>query len=129
MNLHNIQEKNDVKYILVCDDIQEILELIQTVLESEGYEVETANSALAAISKLKIRQPDLLITNLIMPEMNGYDLIYYVRQNLKLNTFPVLIVSATNEQSFRHKDIADFIPKPFYVNEFLEKVNSILELN
>ncbi len=128
MNL-STKNKNGVKYILVCDDIQEILELIQTVLESEGYEVETANSALAAISKIKIRQPDLLITNLIMPDMNGCDLIYYVRENLKLNTFPVLIVSATNEQSFSHKDIADFIPKPFYINEFLEKVNSILELN
>ncbi len=64
-----------------------------------------------------------------MPEMNGYDLIDYVREYLKLNNLPVLIVSAINEKSIKYKDVADFIPKPFYVNEFLEKIQSIFKLN
>jgi CheY-like chemotaxis protein len=129
MDLH-LQRRNAAKHVLICDDIQEISDLIQAILESEGYEVETANTASSAISKIQIKKPDLLITNLIMPDMHGYDLIDYIRQNLKLNTLPVLVVSASNEKSFKHKyDVANFIPKPFYVNEFLEKVNSILESN
>ncbi|MBE9052412.1 response regulator [Nostocales cyanobacterium LEGE 11386] len=126
MNLHT-EEINPIKSILVCDDIEDMVFLIKTALESEGYAVETANCGNLALAKIQTKQPDLLITNLMMPDMNGYELISHVREDLKLNHLPILVVSAAKEQSPNYQDIAGFIGKPFQIDELIEKVNSILE--
>ncbi|MEH2083803.1 MAG: response regulator [Nostoc sp.] len=124
-----MNQENCTKHILVCDDIEQMVQVMKLVLESEGYEVSTANRGSEAIDKIKIKKPHLLITNLMMPDMSGWDVINYVRQNLKINTLPILIVSANNEEDFRNNEVAGFLYKPVQLDVFVKKVKSILEVS
>ncbi|MEH2170660.1 MAG: response regulator [Nostoc sp.] len=124
-----MNRENSTKHILVCDDIEQMVQMMKLVLESEGYEVSTANRGSEAIDKIQMRKPHLLITNLMMPDMSGLDVINYVRQNLKLNTLPILIVSANNEEDFLNNEVAGFLCKPVKLDVFVKKVKSILEVS
>ncbi|MDZ8088531.1 MAG: response regulator [Nostoc sp. DedQUE12b] len=127
--MSKINQENYTKHILVCDDIEQMVQMMKLVLESEGYEVSTANRGLEAIDKIQIKTPHLLITNLMMPDMSGWELINYVRQNLNLNTLPILIVSANNEEDFLNNEVAGFLFKPVQLDVFVKKVKSILEVS
>lgn len=125
----NINPENCTKQILVCDDIEEMVQILKITLESQGYQVETTNSGLEAISKIQTNQPDLFITNLMMPDMTGWDVINYVTQNLKLTTLPILVVSATKQEDLLKDEVAGFLCKPVKFDEFVAKVKSILEVS
>ncbi|MBD2534749.1 response regulator [Nostoc flagelliforme FACHB-838] len=127
--MSKINRENSPKHILVCDDIEPFVKIMKLALESEGYKVSTANRGSEAIEKIQMKKPNLLITNLMMPDMSGWDVINYVRQNLKLNTLPILIVSATNEEHFLNNEIAGFLCKPVKLDVFVKKVKSILSLS
>ena len=127
--MSKINRNNATKHILVCDDIEQMVQMMKLVLESEGYEVSTANRGSEAIDKIQMKKPHLLITNLMMPDMSGWDVINYVRQNLKLNTLPILIVSANNEEYFINNEVAGFLCKPVQLDVFVKKVKSILEVS
>ncbi|MEH2277308.1 MAG: response regulator [Nostoc sp.] len=124
--MSKINRENYTKHILVCDDIKPMVEMMKLILESEGYEVSTANSGSEAIDKIQMNKPNLLITNLSMPDMSGWDIVNYVRQNLKLNTLPILIVSGNNEEEFINNEVAGFLCKPVKLDVFVKKVKSIL---
>lgn len=127
--MSKINRDNSTKHILVCDDIEQMVQIMKLALESEGYKVSTANRGSEAIDKIQMNKPNLLITNLRMPDMSGWDIVNYVRQNLKLNTLPILIVSANNEEEFLNNEVAGFLCKPVKLDVFVKKVKSILSLS
>lgn len=80
--------------ILVVDDSLDNLFLLQTVLEAEGYEVETADSGTLALNKASSDPPDLILLDLMMPGIGGYEVTQRIRQNAHLPFIPILIITA-----------------------------------
>lgn len=116
--------------ILVIDDVIDNLFLLQTILEAEGYEVDTAENGRTALEKVEASPPDLILMDVMMPEMNGYELTKELRQNKNVPFIPILMVTA-------HEDIDgiqglamganDFIRKPIEMNVLLARVANFLQ--
>ena len=80
--------------ILVAEDSADTLSLIQFLLEQEGYDVIPAHDGAAALRQLSESRPDVLITDLMMPEVSGLELIEYVRGSDELSDLPIIALSA-----------------------------------
>ncbi|NJO39906.1 MAG: response regulator [Cyanobacteria bacterium CRU_2_1] len=115
--------------ILIVDDIPDNIFLLQTFLEAEGYQVDVAESGRAALAKIEAEPPDLILLDVMMPEMNGYEVTRRIRQNRKLPFIPVVLVTGHDQPTAAEGfDVgADgFIRKPVDFNELMDRVRSIL---
>jgi DNA-binding response OmpR family regulator len=113
--------------ILVVDDLQDNLFLLQTVLEAEGYDVDTASDGLTAIAKVKISPPDLMLLDVMMPDMSGFEVAQRIREHPGLPFIPILLVTAHDETSRiegLNAGADDFIRKPIEFDELLARVKA-----
>ncbi|MBE9010634.1 response regulator [Pseudanabaenaceae cyanobacterium LEGE 13415] len=111
--------------VLVVDDIADNLVLLQTILESEGYIVETALSGRAALDKLEEVEPDLVLLDIMMPGLNGYEVTRQVRENERFASVPIVLLTAHDEffqRPYREVGANDLIRKPIDFDELLDKV-------
>jgi len=121
--------KKDYK-ILVIDDEQEITDVIKAFLVNAGYQVLVENSSVMGIEKAKSYRPDLIILDIMMPFMYGYEVCAKLKRNAELTGVPILFLTGkdVNEdggQSFRSG--ADlFIKKPFSCERLLQLVRMVL---
>jgi CheY-like chemotaxis protein len=90
----NVLQNKKEKCILVIDDSIDNLYLMQFILESEGYTVGLADSGREGLEKLKGCQPSLILVDLMMPQMNGYEVIDRLRQDKNLQFIPIFLVTA-----------------------------------
>ena len=117
------------KRILVVDDAVDNLFLLQTVLDLEGYQVEIADSGKAALAKIELQLPDLLLLDVMMPGMNGIEVVQHIRQNRNLPFIPVILVTGCDRSSESQElDIEDFIAKPIDFDNLLLRVGTILAM-
>ncbi len=119
-----------MKTIFIIDDDEEICKLIENVLSGEGYRVFTANRCDEALSRLKKVSPDLIIIDVVMPEMSGIELCQKIRNNHSFDNVPVIMMTGYDSEE-READsyIAgadDFIVKPFNMGELTLKVKNEL---
>lgn len=118
-------------YILVVDDVLNNVLLLQTLLESEGYIVDTALSGQLALSKIQAAPPDLILLDIVMPGMDGWEVIQHIRQNHNLPFIPILVFTGCDETSIRQgveeSGANGFIRKPIKIDKVLEKVSALLE--
>ena len=116
--------------ILIVDDIIDNLFLLQTVLEAEGYEVDTADNGRAALAKVEASPPDLILMDVMMPDMNGYEVTKEIRQNKNIPFVPILMVTAyadANDIQGLAMGANDFIRKPIEVDLLLARVSNFLK--
>lgn len=117
--------------IQVVDDDGQILNLIADILKCAGYEVFTSGDGVDALNQFRIEGPDLLITDLNMPRMDGYELCRNVRA---LSCIPILIItgqvsgSADINRAFQ-MGADSIIRKPFHITELLAQVAALLAKN
>ena len=117
--------------ILCVDDVPDNLILMRTILESEGYEIDSAMDGKIALEKVIKSPPDLIILDVMMPEINGYEVTQQIRNNPEINYIPILLLTARIEASVvEGLDIGadDFLRKPFEIEELLARVRSLLRL-
>jgi len=115
--------------ILVVDDIADNSFLLQTVLEEEGYRVDIADNGQIALKKVSSDPPDLILLDVMMPEMNGFEVTRYIRQNLALPYIPILLITGYTEPTAGDGyDVgADgFIHKPINFDLLLNRIREIL---
>lgn len=116
--------------IFVVDDEPDVLELIKDLLLINRYRVWTFTNAKDMIAALREIRPDLILLDIMMPEMNGYELCKYIKTSDKLKGIKICFVSAKSspEDMTKGKEIGadDFIPKPFDNRTLLAKVKSLI---
>jgi two-component system cell cycle response regulator len=116
--------------ILVVDDEIINLRLVSRLLEIEGYEVISAQNGEAALRLIGQSPPDLALLDVMMPDMDGYELCRRLRQNPKTAGFPIVMLTATVDENDRLKGIEagadDCLPKPFDLEMLRTLVTKIL---
>lgn len=112
--------------ILIIEDEKAVQENIVDILELSGYNVVVANNGKQGFVLTKTIKPDLIITDLMMPILDGFEFIRQVKQDKYLSQIPIIIISAKNtgeEIDFKNNyGVADYIKKPFNNNDLLLKV-------
>jgi len=115
------------KQILIVDDEPVWLKVLGQLLQTKGYTVREAASGADALNTLKSYEPDLILLDVRMPDMNGFDLLDHIKKLPKLATKPVVFVSAMDDfhakKVARELGAADYILKPIDETE----VNNVLE--
>lgn len=118
--------------VLIVDDMQQNLELMSSYLKNSGLEVYTASSGASALKKARILKPFLIILDLIMPEISGYDVCKTLKGDPQTDDILILIVTALDSKESRKRAFAlgadDFLPKPFDKGTFLSKLKGLFRL-
>ncbi|CAD5942205.1 response regulator [Planktothrix agardhii] len=117
--------------ILLVDDNPDLCNYIQRLL-SQKYQIKSVNSGLAALESIREQKPDLVITDVIMPELNGLELLQILRHDPDTQRIPIILLSARAEENARIEGLEakadDYLIKPFSARELLARVQSILEM-
>jgi two-component system, sensor histidine kinase and response regulator len=119
------------KYILAVDDTPDNLFLIQLALEQEGHRVQLAHDGNTALEQIKKSPPDLILLDVMMPGLSGYEVTQRIREDLSLPFIPIILITAFDQMSMvKGLDVGgdDFIRKPVKVDELQAKVRALLRL-
>ena len=114
--------------ILVVDDTLVNLELLEIILDDAGYDVRTATSGKMALKSLEALKPDLILLDIMMPEIDGYETCIQIKKNEDLKDIPVIFLSAKSESEDKIKGFkvgaVDYLTKPFDSAEVLVRIDS-----
>ena len=117
--------------ILVVDDEPNIVLSLEFLLKKEGYQVRTATNGEEALVALKESKPDLVLLDVMMPIMDGYDVCQTVRADPVLSSVHIIMLTARGRDIERDKGLAlgadDYVTKPFATSELVAKVNAFLQ--
>jgi two-component system, NtrC family, sensor kinase len=118
--------------ILAVDDERTSLKLLTTVLAAEGYEVHSAVSGEQALESVAQTQPELILLDIVMPGIDGFEVCRQLKTHAKTSHIPVIFLSATSDSKERVAGFklgaVDFVPKPFQRHELLARVHTHLSL-
>ncbi|MCH3964066.1 MAG: response regulator transcription factor [Clostridium sp.] len=116
--------------ILVVDDEEHICELIKFNLEKSGYKVITSTDGLDAIKKVRDERPKLILLDVMLPEMDGYDVCKEIRKDSSISSIPIIMITAKGEEFDKVLGLElgadDYITKPFSVRELVARVKALL---
>jgi two-component system phosphate regulon response regulator PhoB len=116
--------------LLVVEDESSIAEVLAYNLRREGYEVQTVDRGDVALSTIRKRPPDLVILDLMLPGLDGLDVLREIRRDRPTRTLPVVVLTARSEEIDRIVGLElgadDYIPKPFSPREVVLRVKAIL---
>ncbi|MBX5456608.1 MAG: response regulator [Thermogemmatispora sp.] len=121
-----------MKRIIVVDDDKETREIITFVLSRNGFEVVTAADGRQLAALLEVERPDLIILDVMMPGLDGYQIFNRLRHDPVLHQIPVIIMTAHAEHIYERISVdlgaADHITKPFHPLELVEKVKGLFRM-
>ncbi len=118
-------------HILVVDDSPENLFLIESILQEEGHKIDVASDGTTALQMVQQSPPDLVLLDVMMPNMDGFEVTEQIRQNPNLPYIPILLITAYDQASVvKGLDVGadDFLRKPLDIDELLARVRSLLRL-
>lgn len=114
--------------IMICDDDSGILEVLEMMLEMEGFSVSTEKNSTNLLKEIAIVKPDLLLMDLWMPVLSGDQLLKTIRTTTEFQKLPVIIFSASVDGSEIAKNAGadDFIAKPFDMDNVVDTIRKVL---
>jgi two-component system KDP operon response regulator KdpE len=115
------------RLILVVDDEARMIRFIQANLEMDGFRVVSANNGVDALEKIRTQIPDLVILDVMMPEMDGFETLGMIRET---SSVPVIMLTVKSEDSDKHQAFTagadDYLTKPFSPRELSDRVKAVL---
>lgn len=119
------------KTILIADDDDKILNLIESRLKAEGYEVIKVSDGEAAIQKARTENPDLIILDVMMPKLDGTEAGRLLREDERTRRIPVIYLTALKSESDDIEDesfgVSFVLPKPFNPVDLMEKIKTLIK--
>ena len=124
--------KPEIKKILIVDDTEEDLYLLKTALEKSGYEVVSSRNGVEALEELKEHTVDIIVSDILMPLMDGFQLCRECKKSDSLKTIPLIYYTATytdekDEEFALSLGAVKFIVKPCEINELLSVIKAVIE--
>jgi DNA-binding response OmpR family regulator len=117
--------------ILAVDDEPDLIDLMQYHLVRAGHEVTTATNGWEAIHSVRQNRPDIILLDLMLPDLDGFGVCEILRRDPLTATIPIVIVSAWSSPDSRHLGLElgalDYLTKPFSPHELVERVNRLVE--
>ena len=115
------------KTILVVDDEENMVHLLTTIFESAGYNVISALSGRDALEILKDNKPDLILLDIMMPEMDGWDVFRKIKKDNKTFSIPIIIITAKKDEIDKVMGVEllkvdGYVTKPFVRKELVDKI-------
>jgi two-component system, OmpR family, response regulator VicR len=119
-----------LKRIVYVEDEQEMIDLVRLILTRKGFEVIGANGGREGLSVIRAQLPDLVLLDLMMPDMDGWDVYQQMKVEEKTRDIPVIIVTAKAQSidkvlGLHIAKVDDYIAKPFSPNELVESVEKV----
>jgi CheY-like chemotaxis protein len=118
--------------VLVVDDEEKNQKLLRAVLSRENFEIVAASDGKAALASIDVRLPDLILLDVMMPGMNGFEVCRRLKQDARTQKIPVLMVTALKDKEDRimalHAGADDFLSKPIDTTELIVRVKSLLRI-
>ncbi len=116
--------------VMIVDDEKEILEITRRMLEKEGIKVITANSGKEALEILKKEKPDYIFLDIMMPEMDGWEVLRRIKEDPNLKDIPVAMltvkpITESIEREEFDKYIVDYVTKPFSKRDLIETIKQV----
>ena len=119
-----------IKKIVLAEDEPQIARLVEFKLKKEGYQVVSKGNGEEALAAIKAEKPDLILLDVMMPVMDGYEVLRRVKEDENLKNIPVVMLTAKAQEKDVVKGIDlgadDYITKPFHPAELLARVKRIL---
>ncbi len=119
--------------ILVVDDVSENLKLLLSLLTPVGYKVRPASNGAEALDAVKRKKPDLILLDIKMPGMDGFEVCKRLKADSQLKKIPIIFITALGETADKvkafHAGGVDYITKPFQEEEVLMRVQTHIELH
>lgn len=118
------------KKILLVDDEEDILDFLELILEEQGYNVIKASSGRDALAAAQMNRPELILLDIMMPEMDGWEVLKLLKADEEVSHIPVAMLTARTEMKDKIQGLQegaiDYICKPFATKELLDKLEIIL---
>ncbi len=120
------------RLILVVDDSATVRKFVATALSLKGFRVMTASDGLEALEKMPQETVDLVITDLNMPDMDGFEFIKSLRETSQYQELPIVILSSMTDDRHKNHGLSlgahSFLEKPFSVEEVQQEVSKLLKI-
>ncbi len=119
------------KKILIVDDEPDTLELVKLVLESGGFKTQLATNGREALNQIEVSKPDLILLDIMMPDMDGWDVFRKIKEKDEKIPIAILTAKAQNIDKLLGLHVLkadDYITKPFGKNELIDKVKKLTAL-
>lgn len=126
------QEPPQRARLIICiEDEPEMIELVKLILGRKGFEVQGAVGGRSGLELIEQRRPDLILLDLMMPDMDGWEVYQQIKAREDLRSIPVIVVTAKAQSidkvlGLHIAKVDDYITKPFGPQELLESVNRVL---
>lgn len=120
-----------IKKVLIVDDEPDTLELVKLVLESGGFETVLATNGMEALAQIEAAKPDLILLDIMMPDMDGWDVFRKIKEKRLKIPIAILTAKAQNIDKLLGLHVLkadDYITKPFGKNELINKVRKLTAL-
>lgn len=116
-----------MKRLLIVDDELAIVEALQDILSVEGYDIVTAFNGAEGLQRMATAKPDLVLLDLMMPVMDGREMLRRMRDDASLRDIPVVVMSAGRISDEERRASARFLAKPFELDALLDTIAELLE--
>ncbi|WP_372637556.1 response regulator transcription factor [Fodinibius sp.] len=121
---------SDRKTILVVDDEQDLLDLIEYNLKKEGFDVLKAEDGLEGIDVARKHRPDLVLLDIMMPKMDGLEVVEHMRSDSKLKRIPIILLTARGDEKTEVQGLDkggdDYITKPISTTKLISRIKAVL---
>jgi two-component system, OmpR family, alkaline phosphatase synthesis response regulator PhoP len=126
-----MSDNNQKCRVLLVDDDEQILHSLRVYLELENYQVRTAGNGREALDRLREELPEILILDIMMPELDGYQVLEKLKENPEMSDLPVIMLTAKGQDVDVLKGYkmgaASYMTKPFNLNELVENIELVLK--